>query len=148
LCLAWKKSDEHLVVKVILVFHVAFSFHPSNSPMLSVLLSVEELELLVIRHLFENRLHFLAFVAHFSLNFLLSSSSHGSNPSSYRHHRLQCRPLSLPHLPLFLFFLQTRKCTKTPLHEIIFPTSHHMHETGSEQESCANFTPAMPSVQG
>jgi hypothetical protein len=23
-----------------------------------------------------------------------------------------------------------------------------MHETGSEQESCANFTPAMQSVQG
>jgi hypothetical protein len=50
--------------------------------MLSVLLSVEELELLVIRHVFENRLHFLAFVAHFSLNFFLSSSSYGSNPSS------------------------------------------------------------------
>jgi hypothetical protein len=26
--------------------------------------------------------------------------------------------------------------------------SHHMHETGSEQESCANFTSAMQSVQG
>jgi hypothetical protein len=120
--------------------------------MLSVLLSVEELELLVIHHVFENHLHFLAFVAHFFLNFFLSSSSHGSNPSSYRHHRLQCRPLSLPHLPQFLFFLQNRKCTKTPLHaevnEIIFPTSHHMHETGSEQESCAIFTPAMQSVQG
>jgi flagellar biosynthesis protein FlhB len=25
--------------------------------------------------------------------------------------------------------------------------SHHMHETGSEQEGCANFTPAMQSVQ-
>jgi hypothetical protein len=37
--------------------------------MLSVLLSVEELELPVIRHVFENRLHFLALVAHFSLNF-------------------------------------------------------------------------------
>jgi hypothetical protein len=60
--------------------------------------------------------------------------------------------LSLPHLPQFLFFLQNRKCTQTPLHievhEIIFPMSHHMHETGSEQESCANFTPAMQSVQG
>jgi hypothetical protein len=152
LCLAWKKNDEHLVVKVILVLHVAFSFHPSNPPMLSVFLSVEELELLVIRHVFENHLHFLAFVAHFCLNFFLSSSSHGSNPSSYRHHRLQCRPLSLPHLPQFLFFLQNRKCTEKPHHvkvyEIIFPTIHHMHETGSEQESCANFTPAMQSVQG
>jgi hypothetical protein len=36
--------------------------------------------------------------------------------------------LFLPHLPQFLFFLQNRKCTETPLHvevyEIIFPTSH------------------------
>jgi hypothetical protein len=30
---------------------------------------VEELELLVIRHVFENRIHFLAFVAHIFLNF-------------------------------------------------------------------------------
>jgi hypothetical protein len=118
----------------------------------SVLLSVEELELLVIHHVFENCIHFLAFVARFSLKFFLSSSSHGSNPSSYRHHLLQCHPLSLPHLPQFLFFLQNRKCTETPLHieayEIIFPTSHHMHETGSEQDSFVNFTPAMQSVQG
>jgi hypothetical protein len=60
--------------------------------------------------------------------------------------------LSLPHLPRFFFFLQNRTCTETPLqvevHEIIFPTSHRMHDTGSEQESCANFTPAMQSVQG
>jgi hypothetical protein len=53
---------------------------------------------------------------------------------------------------IFLFFLQYIKCTETPLHiefnEIIFPTSHHMHETGSEQESCANFTPAIQCVQG
>jgi hypothetical protein len=45
--------------------------------------------------------------------------------------------LSLPHLPQFLFFLQNRKCTETPLHvevyDIIFPTSHHMHETGSNK---------------
>jgi hypothetical protein len=26
--------------------------------------------------------------------------------------------------------------------------SHHTHEMGSEQESCAYFTPAMQSVQG
>jgi hypothetical protein len=37
--------------------------------MLSVLLSVEELELLVICHVFENRLHFLAFVAHLPSTF-------------------------------------------------------------------------------
>jgi hypothetical protein len=34
-----------------------------------MLLSVEELELLVIRHVFENHLHFLAFVAHFPSTF-------------------------------------------------------------------------------
>jgi hypothetical protein len=48
-------------------------------------------------------------------------------------------------------FPPERTCTETPLqvevHEIIFPTSHHMHEMGSEQESCANFTLAMQSVQ-
>jgi hypothetical protein len=58
--------------------------------------------------------------------------------------------LSLPHLPQFFFFLQNRTCTETPLqvevHEIIFPTSHRTHETGSEKESCAYFTPAMQSV--
>jgi hypothetical protein len=45
--------------------------------MLSVLLSVEELELLVIRHVFENRLHFLAFVAHLPSmpSFVAASSS-------------------------------------------------------------------------
>jgi hypothetical protein len=60
--------------------------------------------------------------------------------------------LSLPHLPQFLFFLQNRTCTKTPLqvevHEIIFTTSHRTHETGSEQESCVHFTLAMQSGQG
>jgi hypothetical protein len=119
---------------------------------LCVLLSVEELELLVIRHVFENRLHFLAFVSHFSLNFFLSSSSHGSNPFHIvitYFNAVLCRCLIFH---IFLFFLQHRKCTETPLHiqfyEIIFPTIHHMHETGSEQESCANFTPAMQSVQG
>jgi hypothetical protein len=54
--------------------------------------------------------------------------------------------LSLPYLPF-----QYRKCTESPLqvevHEIIFPMSHHSHETGSEQESCAYFTPVMQSVQ-
>jgi hypothetical protein len=51
--------------------------------------------------------------------------------------------LSLPHLPQFLFFLQNRKCTETTLHievyEIIFPTSHHMHETGSESRELCQF---------
>jgi hypothetical protein len=60
--------------------------------------------------------------------------------------------LSLPHLPQFFFFLQNRTCTETPfqveVHEIIFLTSHHMHETGSEQESCAYFTPALQCIQG
>jgi hypothetical protein len=65
LCLAWKKNDEHVVVKVILELYVAFSLSSfKSSPMLSMLLSMEELELLVIPyfHVFENRLHFLAFV--------------------------------------------------------------------------------------
>jgi hypothetical protein len=60
--------------------------------------------------------------------------------------------LSLPHLLQFFFFLHNRTCTETPIqvefHEIIFPTSHRTHEMGSEQESCAYFTPAMQSVQG
>jgi hypothetical protein len=60
--------------------------------------------------------------------------------------------LSLPHLPQIFFYFQNRKYTETLLqvevHEIIFPTSHHTHKTGSEQESCAYFTPAMQSVQG
>jgi hypothetical protein len=45
LCLAWKKNDEHLVVKVILELYAAFSLSSfKSSPMLSMLLSVEELE--------------------------------------------------------------------------------------------------------
>jgi hypothetical protein len=81
------------VLKVILVLHVAFSLSSfKSSPMLSVLLSVEELELLVIPycHVFENHLHF--FVTHLSFNLFLLSSSHGSNPSSYCHHRLPSCP--------------------------------------------------------
>jgi hypothetical protein len=71
-----------------------FPLSSFRSPMVSMLLSVEELESLVIPycHVFENHLHFLAFVSHSSLNFLLLSSSHASNPSSYRHHRLPSRP--------------------------------------------------------
>jgi hypothetical protein len=81
------------VVKVILELYVAFSLSSfKSSPMLSVLLSVEEVELLVIPycHMFENHIHF--FVTHFSFNLFLLSSSHGSNPSSYCHHRLPSRP--------------------------------------------------------
>jgi hypothetical protein len=51
----------------------------------------------------------------------------------------------------FLLILD-RTCTETlvqvEVYEIIFPTSHHTHETGSEQESCAYSIPAMQSVQG
>jgi hypothetical protein len=142
------------VVKVILELYVAFSLSSfKSSPMLRMLLSVEELELLVIPycHVFENHIHFLAFVNSvvpqllliiikpWFQSFVISSSS-TSIPS-----------LSLPHLPQFFYFLQNRTCTETSLqievHEIIFPTSHRTYETGSEQESCAYFTQAMQSVQ-
>jgi hypothetical protein len=47
--LAWKNNDEHLVVKVILELHVEFSLSSfKSSPMLSMLLSVEEVESLPI----------------------------------------------------------------------------------------------------
>jgi hypothetical protein len=51
------------VLKVILVLHMAFSLSSFKScPILSMLLSVEELELLIIPycHVFENHLHFLS----------------------------------------------------------------------------------------
>jgi hypothetical protein len=54
-----------ILVKVILELYVVVSLSSfKSSPMLSMLLSVEELESLVIPycHVFENRLHFLAFV--------------------------------------------------------------------------------------
>jgi hypothetical protein len=61
-------------------------------------------------------------------------------------------PVLVTHLPQFSFYFLNRTCTEAPLqvevYEIIFPMSHHTHETGSEQESCAYFTPAMHSVQG
>jgi hypothetical protein len=60
--------------------------------------------------------------------------------------------LLLPHLPQFFSYFQNRTCTEAPfqveVYEISFQMSHHTHETGSEQESCAYFTPAMQSVQG
>jgi hypothetical protein len=119
-----------------------------------MLLSVEELESLVrfYCHVFENHLHFIAFVNSVVLQLLLIiikawfqsfiiSSSPTSIPS-----------LLLPHLPQFFSYFQNITCNETPfqveVYEIIFPMSHRTHETGSEQESCAYFTPAMQSVQG
>jgi hypothetical protein len=73
--------------------------------MLSVLLSVEELELLVIRHVFENRLHFLAFVSHFPSTF---SYHHQAMVPILRHivitdfNAVLCRCLMFY---IFLFFL-------------------------------------------
>jgi hypothetical protein len=125
-----------------------------SSPMLSMLLSVEKLESLVIHycHVFENHLHFIAFVNSVVLQLLLViikpwfqsfiiSSSPTSIPS-----------LLLPHRPQFFSYFQNRTCTETPIqveiYEIIFPTRHRTHETGSEQVSCDYFTPMMQSVQG
>jgi hypothetical protein len=119
-----------------------------------MLLSVEELKSLVVPyfHVFENRLHFLVFVNSVVLQLLriiikpwfqsfIISSSPTSIPS-----------LLLSHFPQFFSYFQIRTCTETPFqvefYEIIFPTIHRTHETGSEQESCAYFTPAMQSVQG
>jgi hypothetical protein len=105
------------VVKVILELYVAFSLSSfKSSPMLSMLLSVEELELLVIPycHVLENHIHFLAFVNSvvpqllliiikpWFQSFVISSSS-TSIPS-----------LSLPHLPQFFYFLQNRTYWNTP----------------------------------
>jgi hypothetical protein len=142
------------MVKVILELYVAFSLSSfKSSPMLSMLLSVEELELLIILycHAFENRLHFLAFVNSFVPQLLLIIIK-----PWFQSFVISSSPTSMPSFVVAssstVFFLQNRTCTETPLqvevHEIIFPMSHHMHETGSEQENCANFTPAMQSVQG
>jgi hypothetical protein len=121
------------------------------SPMLSMLLSVEELELLVIRHVFENRLHFLAFVPHLSLNFVLSSSSHGSNPSSYRHifNAVLCRCLIFHS---FYFSSRTENVPKHPstlkFMKLSFQWAIICMKRVPNQESCANFTPAIQYVQG
>jgi hypothetical protein len=143
LCLVWKKNDEHLVVKVILELYVAFSLSSfKSSPMLSMLLNVEELESLVIPycHVFENRLPFLAFVNSIVLQLLLiiikpwfQSFIILSSPTSIP-------SLLLPHLPQFFSYFQNKTCTETPLqvevHEIIFPTSHRTHETVRTRELC------------
>jgi hypothetical protein len=55
----------------------------------------------------------LVFVTHFSFNFLLSSS-HGSNPSSYHHHRLQCRPCYCLIFHSFSFTSRTEHVLKRP----------------------------------
>jgi hypothetical protein len=122
--------------------------------MLSMLLSVEELESLVIPycHVFENHLHFLAFVNSVVLQLLLIIIKPWFQSFIILSSPTFILSLSLPHLPQFFYYLQNRTCTETPLqvefHEIIFPTSHHTHETGSKQDSCAYFTPVMQSVQG
>jgi hypothetical protein len=119
-----------------------------------MLLSVEELKSLVNSycHVFENHHHFLAFVALVVLQLLLIvikpwfqsfivSSSPTSIPS-----------LSLPHLIQISFYFLYRTCTETPVQlevrEVIYKTSHHSRETGSEQKSYGFFTPVMPSIQG
>jgi hypothetical protein len=116
--LAWKQNDVHLVVKVILELYVAFSLSSfKSSPMLSMLLSVEELESLVVPYcrVFENCIHFLSFfnsvvpqllliiIKPWFQSFVISSSP-TSIPS-----------LFLPHLPQFFFLIQNRTCTETPI---------------------------------
>jgi hypothetical protein len=144
-----------ILVKVTLELYVVVSpFVRQILPILSMLLSVEELESLVIPycHVFKNLLHFLAFVNSVVLRLLLiiikpwfQSFIILSSPTSIP-------SLLLPHHPQFFSYFQNRTYTETPfqveVYEIIFPTSHLTHETGSEQESCAYFTPAMQSVQG
>jgi hypothetical protein len=93
----------------------------------------------------------LCIVAQLSFNFFLSSSSHGSNPSSYCHHRLPSHPCRCLIFHRFSLTSWTEHMLKHPLqvevHIIMFPTSHHSHEMGSEQESCAYFTLSTQSVQ-
>jgi hypothetical protein len=140
------------VVKVILVLCVALSFTSlKSSPMLSMLLSVKELESLVILEVL--------------LPCVWKSSSllcicYRNCPSTETmdpilHHiiitNFSCHSCCCLIFHRFYSTSHIEKCTKTPLQievpEIIFPTSHHSHETGSEQESCAYFTPAMQTVR-
>jgi hypothetical protein len=53
-------------------------------------------------------------VTHLSFNFFLLSSSHGSNPSSYHHHRLQCRPCCCLIFHSFPFTSRTEHVLKHP----------------------------------
>jgi hypothetical protein len=148
--LAWKNNDEHLVVKVILELHVEFSLSSfKSSPMLSMLLSVEEVESLPIsmclRIIFTSLPLYLSFPS-------ISSYYHQAMVPILHHIIItNFHPVfvTTSSSTVFLHF-QNRTCTETPLqfevHEIIFPTSHHTHETDYEQESCAHFTPVMQSV--
>jgi hypothetical protein len=114
--------------------------------MLRMMLSVEELESLVVGvllHVFENHLHT-------SLPCLLSCPS-----TSHYYHKAMDPTLHHTIITYFLvalvaassstnfLILLNRKCTEPPLqievHEIKFPTSHYSHEMGSEQKSCALF---------
>jgi hypothetical protein len=106
-----------ILVKVILVLHAAFSLSSfKSSPMLSMLLSVEELESLVVPycHVFENRLNFLTFVNSVVPQLLLiiikpwfQSFAISSSPTSIP-------SLSLPHLPQFFFSSRTEHVLKHP----------------------------------
>jgi hypothetical protein len=106
------------VVKVILVLYVAFSsLSLKSSPMLSMLLSVEELVSVVIPycHVFENQHHTsFPLLPQLSFNFFLLSSSHDSNPSSYRHHRRPSRPCRCLIFYSFAFTFRTEHLLKHP----------------------------------
>jgi hypothetical protein len=88
-----------------------------SSLMLIVLLSVEEIESMVMPycHVFEKLSSlFFAFVAQLSFNFFLLSSSHGSNLSSHRHHRLPSRPCRCLIFHSFYFTSRTEHVLKHP----------------------------------
>jgi hypothetical protein len=88
-----------------------------SSLMLSVLLSVKEIELLVMPycHVFEKLSSLLfAFVAQLSFNFFLLSSRHGSNLSSHRHHWLPCRPCCCLIFHSFSFTSRRKHVLKHP----------------------------------
>jgi hypothetical protein len=57
----------------------------------------------------------LVFVTHLSFNLFLLSSSHGSNPSSHRHHRLPSRPCCCLIFHSFPFTSWTEHVLKHPL---------------------------------
>jgi hypothetical protein len=104
-----------------------------SSPMLSMLLSVEELESLVIPycHVFENHLHFLAFVNSVVLQLLLIIIKPWFLSFVISSSLTSITSLSLLHLPQIFFYFHNRTCTETPLqvevHESIFPMRHHTH---------------------
>jgi hypothetical protein len=56
----------------------------------------------------------LPLLTQLSFNFFLSSSSHGSNPSSYRHHRLPSRPCHCLIFHRFSFTSRTEHVLKHP----------------------------------